>query len=192
MKNKYLISYPVVGIISALVCFLPLILTNACPLLEIIFFSAAAGAVGILIARIILHETDEDNSLKTWQVTIYFALSIGGWICACLSQTWTWASIWLCVTMCGIILALGTRYLKDVNGDGIPDIFQDKKDVYSVDFLKANLRFRFVDDKLGGKKDTSKPLCLVDGKTMTVNEAMTAGYMDVANQGIEYIRTLYK
>lgn len=147
-------------------------------LLYAFFFGMFGAAVSGMLARVVYHLSLKDYAPEMWQITIYIALSAGGWLGAVLATTWGWVSLWLSVMCIGLLMAFGTRFCKEVA----------KQRTSSS--LERTLRYRFVDDVLGGTPNLDAPLCLVKGTAMTVEEAEKAGANDKAEEGRAYIHRI--
>ena len=144
-------------------------------LLYAFFFGIFGAAITGMLARTAYHLALKDYAPEMWQISIYIALSAGGWLGAVLATTWGWVSLWLSVMCIGILMAFGTRFCKEVAKQR------------TTSSLERTLRYRFVDDVLGGTPNLDAPLCLVKGTAMTVEEAEKAGAMDKADEGRAYI-----
>ena len=147
-------------------------------LLYALFFGFFGAGVAAMLARVAYHLALKDYAPEMWQITIYIALACGGWLGAVLSTTWGWASLWLSVMCIGILMALGTRFCKEVAKQRISSS------------LERTLRYRFVDDVLDGAPNLDAPLCLIKGSAMTVEEAEKAGEKDKAAEGRAYINRI--
>ena len=140
-----------------------------------VFFGLFGAVIAALVARLAYHLSLKDYAPEMWQITIYIALSDAGWLGAVLSTTWGWVSLWLSVMCIGILMALGTRFCKEVSKQR------------ATSSLERTLRYRFVDDVLGSAPNLDAPLCLVKGTAMTVEEAEKAGEREKAAEGRAYI-----
>lgn len=163
---------------------------------ETLFYSMCWSLVGAgytaILARTILHLVMKDYSAEMWQISIYLTVAVSAWIGAILSLTWGWTSFWIAVMIAALIFAVGNRFIAnamqlvttmEVNSDGfVQEPILEK--------LKATQRYEFVDDKLGSASNLDKPLCLIAGKALTVNEAEAAGYGAIAAEAIEYFKML--
>ena len=190
--SKYKITYPIAIIAPSVATFLVLFLGKRANLFYSLCYAASAALLVVLICRVVLHEIDKDNSLRTWQVTVYMAVTLGGWVGSILAKTWRSTSLWMCVMCSGLILTLGARFLKDENADGIPDIFQAKSTWMTEDYCVKHILYKFKDDVLGNDPDEGRPLCIVEGKAVTVEQARKLGYTSVADSGLEYIKSFFK
>ena len=144
-------------------------------MLYAVFFGVFGAGVSAMIARVIYHLALKDYAPEMWQISIYISLACGGWLGAVLSTTWGWVSLWLSVMCIGVLMALGTRFCKEVARQR------------TSSSLERTLRYRFVDDVLGGTPNLDAPICLVKGTAMTVEEAEKAGAKDKAAEGRMYI-----
>lgn len=191
--NKFKITYPIAGVVPAAIVFVLCFTTWIGDLFYSACFAVMAAGYSLVIARMVLDIIEKDWAPKTWQISFYGLMACGGWTGGVLCESWGWTSMWMCVTATGLLLCFGTRWLKDENGDGIPDIFQhlDKDESLDAKYMYEHMMFKRVDDKLDGEVDQKRPLCLCNGKAMTVKEAMDSGYDDAAQLGIEYIDALY-
>ena len=144
-----------------------------------ILFGVAGGAVSVTAARLIYHLYLRDYAPEMWQITIYMLLAAGGWLGAVLATTWGWVSLWLAMMSIGILMALGTRFCKAVAVSRTKTSLED------------TLRYRYIDDKLGGTPDLDHPLTVViNGQALTVAEADAAGEGEAAKSGREYIKLI--
>ena len=143
-----------------------------------IFWGILFGGLGTTVARLGYHLYLKDYAPEMWQISIYMILACGGWLGGILSSSWGWTTLWLSVMCIGILMALGTRFCKAV------------AEARTKDSLEKTLRYRYVDDKLGGTLDLDAPLCKVDKEAMTVEEAEKAGAIAAAQAGREYIRKI--
>ena len=140
----------------------------------------AGGALAAVIARVIYHLVQGDNTPEMWQITVYGVISVAGWIGGILSTTWLWATFALAIMCVGVLMATGTRFCKAVAKEKM------KKS------LERTLRYKKVGDRLSGELDTKRPLTLiVDGVALTVAEAEKAEYSTEAESGREYIALLF-
>lgn len=188
--KKYKITYPLAGAIPAIAAFVYFFLVQKVGAFYSGCFAVLAGSTGLVTARVIMQNLiDGHNDPKTWQVNIYAMVAIGGWTGAIFAETWGWTSLFMCMVACGMLLCFGTRFLKDEDGNGIPDIFEPRK--VTAKYCYDHMLFALEDDKLGSKPDATRPLCLVDGKAYTAKEAKEAGYDDLAKTAIEYIDALF-
>lgn len=193
--KKYKIVYPLATAIPAIAMLLLSLFALKFNLFYSACFAALAGATGFLLARVVmLNMVDSKNDPRTWQVNIYCAVAIGGWVGAIFAQTWGWTSVCLCMVCCGLLLALGTKYLKDEDHNGIPDIFEKQREVkeeVSKGYMYEHMLFKLKGDKLGGQADHNRPLCASGNTAMTVREAIDKGLDSIAAEGIDYIDTLF-
>lgn len=146
-----------------------------------IFYGLFGAGAGAVIARTVYHLFLKDYAPEMWQISIYMLLACGGWLGAVLALSWGWVSLWLSVMCIGVLMAVGTRFCKEVA----------KSRVSSS--LEQTLRYKLSGDRLGGEVLTDSPLTVVkDNVALTVAEAEKAGFKDSAARGREYIKTLIK
>ena len=191
--KKYKIVYPIVLVVPFVAMFLYMFMFQKVDLFYSLCFGALASGSAILISRIIMQNfVDGNNDPKTWQITIYGLVAIGGWVGAIFATTWGWTSVFLCMVACGLLLSFGTRFLKDEDGNGIPDIFErKKKEEVTKEYMYQHMPFKLVDDKLGNPADHNRPICPSGNNAYTVNEALDKGLDDLAEKGIEYIDEIF-
>lgn len=160
---------------------------------ETLFYSVCWSFVGggyaAILARTILHIVMKDYSAEMWQVSIYLIVAVSAWIGAILSLTWGWASFWMAIMIASLIFAVGNRFITKAMQIATASM-ETGSQVPILEKLKATQRYEFVDDKLGSAPNLDKPLCLIDGRALTVNEAEAAGYGAIAADAIEYFKTL--
>ena len=189
--TKYKVVYPVAGAVPFIVAAAFFLFYGEAGLFYSVCFGVLAGATGLVIARMVMQcLIDGNNDPKTWQINIYAMVAVCGWIGAILAETWGWTSFFLCMVACGLLLCFGTRFLKDEDGNGIPDIFERKK--VTPQYLYDHMLFELKEDRLGNAADQMRPICLIGGKAYTVSEALEAGHTEAAEHGIEYIDGLFK
>lgn len=191
--KKYKITYPIVCVLAFAAMFLYMFMFQNMGLFYSICFGLLAMGTAFLVSRVILQNfIDGNNDPKTWQITIYGLVAVGGWVGAIFSTTWGWCSIFLCMVACGLLLALGTRFLKDEDGNGIPDIFEKKREEeVKPDYMYKHMLFKLEGDTLGNPADHNRPLCPYGNKAYTVEEALAKGLTDLAGEGINYIDALF-
>ncbi|MFA6934679.1 MAG: hypothetical protein WCR70_05360 [Sphaerochaetaceae bacterium] len=191
--KKYKIVYPIVGIILGAVIFGLCQFVWLGDLFYSICFGILASGYALVLARVIMHLIDKDNGPKTWQISFYGLMACGGWTGGVLCESWGFTSLWMCVLATGLVLCFGTRWLKDENEDGIPDVFQklEKEEALDAQYMYEHMIFKRKNDRLDGEPDQTRPLCLCGGKALTIKEAMDGGYDQAAGLGIEYIDGLY-
>ena len=193
--KKYKIVYPIVLAVPFAAMFLYMFLYQKVNLFYSICFGALASGSALLLARVVMQNlVDGRNDPKTWQITIYGLVAVGGWVGAIFAETWGWTSIFLCMVACGLLLSFGTRYLKDEDGNGIPDIFERKrepKEEVNKEYMYEHMLFKLVDDKLGNPADHNRPICPSGNNAFTVSEALDKGLEELAGKGIEYIDGLF-
>lgn len=174
--QKKLLSYGLTSSISFLIAFLVLLLATDQGALYSFFWAVTASASATLIARLIYHLALKDFAPEMWQISAYWLLAIGGFIWSILAPTWDWATVSLCVTATGVVLALGTRF--------VPELAEER----TKRSLWGTLRYKFVNDELGGNKNLNAPVCKVEnGTALTVLECLAKGYKTEAKSGKAYI-----
>lgn len=188
--TKYKVAYPLCGIIPLVTATLLLYLLDVMDLFYSICFGILAGATGLVLARVVMHLIDGDNDPKTWQITIYALVAIGGWVGAIFAETWGWTSLFMCMVASGLLMTFATRFLKDEDRNGIPDIFEGDKKV-TAQYCYEHMLFALVDDKLGNEPDHKRPLCEHGGQAYSVKEATEAGLTELAEAGKKYIDSLF-
>lgn len=151
------LAYPV----SAGAAFVLIFLLTFLLFREGVFYAACwgilAAGTAFTIARAVLHIAEGDYSAEMWQVEIYLAAVCAGWCGAILSTTWGLMSLCFAVMLAGILMAVGTRFIR-----------------YRalVRTLEETLVYKPTGDVIGGDPDITRPICsLADGTAITVAEA---------------------
>ncbi len=177
--QKKLLIYGIPGILCCIVAALVAGLVFDTGAMYAVFWGVFFGGLGVTVSRLVYHLVLKDYAPEMWQIEIYMLLSCGGWIGAVLATSWGYVSLWLCVMAIGILMALGTRFCKAVAEAKVRSS------------LEVTLRYRYIDDKLGGTPDLDHPLTVIkDGQPLTVEEAEKAGEKKAAESGREYIRKI--
>lgn len=144
-------------------------------------WSVFAMGVGIIGARITCHALMDDLTPEFWQITIYIAVAVVGWLGWILSSSWYMASISLAFVTGGLVLSVGHRWLKDKNlGLVTKEAIDD--DLYST------LRYRWVNNEFRGVLDLNIPLILDGREAITIKEAEERGMRVEANEAKAYIK----
>ena len=141
-----------------------------------------ASGYGFIVARVGFHLYLKDNSAEMWQVTIYWAFAVTGWLIAILSNSWTMTSIGIANLVGFLMMSLGTRFIKYA-GDWIKAAV-DK----DLEFYVENSRWKFIGDDIDSGEDTDRALCSVNGNPLTIAEAKKQGYVKEAEEGIAYLQ----
>lgn len=162
-KQKSLLVYGLSGAAGALIASLVAGLAFDEGLQYSIFWGMLGAGVGVTCARIVWHLALKDYAPEMWQISIYMLVACGGWLGGILSTTWGWTSVSLAVMAAAILMALGTRFCRIV------------AEARVASSLERTLRYRLVDDRLGGVENLDAPLIKVDGNALTVEEAVKAG-----------------
>lgn len=164
---------------------------------ETLFYSVCWSLVGggyaAILARTIFHLVMKDYSAEMWQVSIYLIVAVSAWIGAILSLTWGWASFWMAIMIASLIFAIGNRFIAKAMQIAAAAMETNSSEFVQtpvLEKLKATQRYEFVDNTLGSASNLDKPLCLIDGRALTVNEAEAAGYGAIAAEAIEYFKTI--
>lgn len=182
MKRKTLI-YGVAGLVgfavSAMVSYFAFIET----VLYSLFFGFFGFGVCAVIARTIYHLCVEDNTPRMWGVSIDMLISCAGWLIAVLSTGILLTSVGLAVVALGIVMAYGNRFV------GGKEAKMDVAETKTKD-LRATLRYQFISDDPAYGEDITKPLCSIDGKALTYDEAYAMGYGAQAADALEYIKLI--
>lgn len=134
---------------------------------------------GSCIARVAFHLWYDDSSAQMWQTAIYHMVVAVGIIGLIFSTGWGWISFWAAVLVAMVILALGTRFLEQVGG------------TLKLVQMEAEKRFYPKGDVAGEDDDTERPVCLVDGKALTIKEAEAAGMHGAAQNAREKLCQIY-
>ena len=128
-----------------------------------IFWGMLFAGLAMTIARIAYHLAIKDYAPEMWQISVYMLLACAGWFGGIMSLTWGWASLFLAVMVGAVLMAAGTRFCRAVAVQK------------TTSSLERTLRYRYVDDRLGGTLNLDAPLLLMNGTAMTVEEAALAG-----------------
>lgn len=137
--------------------------------------------VAVVGARIVLHALMKDLTPEFWQITIYGAVAVLGWLGFILTTNWTATAISLAFVAIGLVLGVGQRWIKDkaiglVTNSAIDD------DLYTT------LRYRWVDNEFRGVLDLNTPL-IQDGRdAITIKEAEERGLKIEALEAKAYIK----
>lgn len=128
--------------------------------------------------RIIYHIVINDNAPETWQVSIYALVACLGWLLAIFSRT-TGTDILAFAIMIGAAMMLyGTRFIR------LP---MTKDEI--IEWLRSNVRYKFIEDNPLLGYDTSEPITKIanTGESLTVTEALSWNFIDAAAQGEAYL-----
>lgn len=196
-----LIIYSASALAGAIISFFVSWLAFGETALYAFFFAIFGAGLGVLIARISYHIATGDYAAEMWQVAIYMAIALTGWLGAVLVTTWEWVSLWLCVMSIGILMALGTRFVKKVAETIVavttkteaPEKSKRNGKVCTDDSGETNLentlRYRFMDDDPNRAPDLDRPLTLAVNRTaLTISEAEEQGYTEEAEDGRAYLK----
>lgn len=176
---KKLLIYGLSGVAGMIVASIVSGLAFHVGVLYALLWGIFGAGIAIVLSRLIYHLVLRDYAPEMWQIEIYMMLACGGWLGAILATTWGWVSLWLAAMCVGILMALGTRFCKAVAEAKVKSS------------LEVTLRYRFVDDRLGGTPDLDNPLTVVkSGQALTVEEAEKAGEKEAAERGRAYIRKI--
>lgn len=104
------------------------------------------SGLAMLIARIVYHIVNGDNSPIVWQITIYASIALAGFTAGIFSQTPSMDFISISIAIAGLAMAAGTRFIS------IP-----KKRDAMYRYLMHNLACRFIDDNPMLGVDSSRP-----------------------------------
>lgn len=192
------------GIVAAVVAVLTFVVTAfsmEMPVLYVISLMVAAVGIALDLTVIIYKSVKKEMTAGLWQLVIYAALGIVGWIIATVSSTWLVCSIGLAAMVCGLAMLIGTFILKrikeseavaeevEANSEQVQTAIEEESE--DVKKLMSSLRYEYIDDDITKSSNLDKPLCLVNGNALTVIEADAAGYTEIANAGLAYIKKLY-
>lgn len=149
------------------------------------FYSAMwaiwAGMVAAITARVIYHIVINDNSAETWAISIYALVASFGWLGAIFSATVGTDVLTFAVVIGAAMMAFGTRFIN-------APLSREAQ----MDWLKANARYKYIDDNPMMGDDEERPLCMVsEGVSFTANEAASAGYGELAAKAQEYLAQVY-
>lgn len=176
--SKKLLIYGCCGVSAFIIACLIAGLVFRTGLMYAMFYGLLFAGLAVTLARTVYHLILKDYAPEMWQISIYMIVACIGWLGGILSLTWGWASLSLAVMVGAILMAVGTRFCKEVAR------------AKTTSSLEQTLRYKFVDDILGGAPNNDAPLCLVNGTPMTVAEAEKAGAVEVAKKGREYIQKI--
>lgn len=149
------------------------------------FYSAMwaiwAGMVAAIAARVIYHIVINDNSAETWAISIYALVASFGWLGAIFSSTVGTDVLTFAVVIGAAMMGFGTRFIN-------APLSREAQ----MDWLKANARYKYIDDNPMMGDDEERPLCMVsEGVSFTANEAASAGYGELAAKAQEYLAQVY-
>ena len=187
-RNKVMALVGVVSVIIAVALF------TAAFKMEIVYvisWTLAVVAIALVLTEILYKSIKKELTPVSWQIIIYGILAIAGWIGATLSSTWGWCSASMALFVGALTMMIGTFIMKRGVKEEIQE--QDKKEeAKKPEDLLSTLRYKFIDDDMSKAFNLDEPICLVDGKALTVEEAEKAGAKDVALKGKQYIENLKK
>ena len=144
-----------------------------------IFWGLFGGGVALTVARTALHLVRKDYAPEMWQISLYMLLACGGWLGGILSISWGGASLALAVMVTAMLMAVGTRFCKEVAIQR------------TASSLERTLRYKPTGDVLGAAPNLDAPLIMVQGNAMTVEEADKAGVpAEKIKEARSYIDTL--
>lgn len=186
MKRKALV-YGVSGLVGFAVSAVVSYFAFTETFLYSLFFGIFGFGVCAVIARTIYHLCIKDNTPRMWGVSIDLLISCAGWLIAVLSTGILLTSVGLAVVALGIVMAYGNRFV----GSKVKEVETKDKDVELAEKnLRATLRYKFIDDDPSLGVDSNVPLCSIDGKALTYDEAYAAGKGALAADALEYIKMI--
>lgn len=173
--------YPVVTAVAFIISFLVMRYALDYYLLETVLYSGSIAASALLGTRIAVNAMQKNKVLSFKLSAIWHLSAIVTLVCFTAAPTWATTEF-----IGGLVL------LSAVNAIGYSASKAESVELSLVEKLKAELKFRLVGDTLQGAADPSRPLIVIDGKVMTVNEADASGHGAAAADGLEYIKALLK
>ena len=177
--QKKLLVYGIPAAVCCITAALVAWLAYGTGLAYALFWGIFAAGIGATVARLVYHLCLRDYAPEMWQIEVYMVLACGGWLGGILSASWGWTTLWLAVMAGAILMALGTRFCKEV------------AEVRTKNSLERTMRYQLSEDRLGGTPNLDRPLTLVvNGQALTVEEALKAGKTEEAMKGREYIRKI--
>ena len=163
---------------AAGICFTVAFFTDWLPL-YLCFWTCFGAVLGSCIARVVLHVMMKDWSAEMWQVSIYHMVTAGGILGLIYCNSWGWASFFAALIVGMGLMAGGTRFLDQVGGTLI---------LYKIE---SEMRYYPKEDKAGAEDDMERPVCLYDGKALTVREAEEAGLTEAADLARKNLAGIY-
>ena len=173
-----LTAYGVSTIVSA-VAFGAIALVRHYLPLYCFFWTCFGAVVGACASRVALHIAYKDWSAEMWQVSIYQAVVAIGILGLIYSTSWGGASFAAALIVGMGIMAFGTRFLDQVGGT---------LKLYSIE---CETRYYPVGDEAGADDDTARPICLYDGKALTIKEAESVGLIGAADNARKKLAAIY-
>lgn len=166
MLKKKILIYGVSALFTFIIASLIARLAFSESVIYSLFWGALGAGVAITVARTVYHLALKDYAPEMWQISVYMAVACGGWALGIISTTWGWASLALAIMTGAILMAIGTRFCKEVAVQR------------TSSSLERTLRYELMDDRLGGTPNLDKPLILVAGTPLTIEEARRVGVSD--------------
>lgn len=146
-----------------------------------VMWSIFAGGIASVVARVIYHIVINDNSAETWQISIYGLIACCGWIGAIYSKTPGTDVLTFAVVIGASMMMAGTRFLVAP---------QDTEEI--LKWLMAHSRYKYIDDNPLLGDDESKPIAMVvEGVSLTPDQAATAGFPQLAEEAKKYLEGIY-
>lgn len=140
-----------------------------------------AGGMAAVAARVIYHIVINDNSAESWQISIYGFVACLGWLGAIYSKTAGTDVLAFAVVIGAGMMMAGTRFL------GAP---QDPEELMA--WLMANARYKYIDDNPLLGDDESKPITMVvEGVSLTPDQAKAAGFGHLTYEAQAYLQGIY-
>lgn len=198
-------KYRLFGIVGLVVA-IAMIITGCVLPLSVgytVSWTIAAVSIALIITEIIWKARLGALTPQNWQPIIYAIAATAGWIGSTLSTTWMWCSIWLALAVCALVMLIGTYVLrhlpkKVISPSGEETVIESEEvlevvtgDDEQLQKLVTTLRYKYVEDDPRGSTSLDNPLCLVDGKALTVYEAAAGGHTEAAEEGLAYIKKVY-
>lgn len=148
----------------------------------IVAYEVLSVEVSYFICGIVWHTLKKDWSVKIIASRVWFLVAIAGTVSVIIGQTWEEMGVYVPLTLLGLVNWLGFRFVVGDDSNFIPSIKADR-----VEALAQKMLFK-VDEH--GREIESEPLCIVEGTPVTPARAREKGYLDVAEKGYEYIRSI--
>jgi MFS family permease len=179
-QKKRLLVYGITALLSMAGAYLLAYYAGMWTVLYSVMWSVLSVGVACCIARGVCHALMKDLTPEFWQIEIYLAVTVIGWLGFILSTTWTLASVSLAFTIGGAVLSIGHRWLQDKNLGLVTKSVID-------DDLYTTLRYRWINNEFRGTLDLNTPLILDGREPVTIKEAEERGLRIEASEAKAYI-----
>lgn len=179
-QKKRLLIYGIAALVCAICGYFLAYYWGMWTVVYSLLWAIFAMGVAVIGARIVCHALMKDLTPEFWQITIYIAVSVIGWLGMILTKSWGMTSGSIAFVVAGLVLAVGQRWLKNNIGLVTKSAIDD--DLYST------LRYRWVDNVFRGVLDLDSPLILDGREAITIKEAEDRGMKAEATEAKAYIK----